>query len=158
MVWVLLLILWPVVEVFVAIKVAEAIGVLLTLLLIAASWPVGSWALRSRGRAAVRRLSAALAEGRAPAAEVLDGALGLAGGLALLIPGFVTDLLGLALLLPPTRAALRTAIARHLRSTLLLRAIRFGAGAATGYDDVESTAVDVDQPSLERRRPQLPAA
>ena len=51
----LLLILWPVAEVYVAIKVAEAIGVAAMLLLLIAGWPVGSWALRSQGRAAWRR-------------------------------------------------------------------------------------------------------
>ena len=71
----LLLVLWPIAELFVAIKVAEAIGVLLTVLLLVAGWPVGSGCLRSEGRAAWRRLSAAIAAGRPPGREVIDGAL-----------------------------------------------------------------------------------
>lgn len=46
--WLLLLILWPIAELFVAYQVAEAIGFLWMLLLIIASWPIGSWAMRSR--------------------------------------------------------------------------------------------------------------
>ena len=85
---VLLLILWPVAELFVLIKVAEAIGVLYAILLLVVSWPLGTWVLRSQGRAAWRRLSAAVAAGRSPGREVLDGALVLIGGLLLIVPGF----------------------------------------------------------------------
>ena len=53
---VLVLVLWAAAELFVAIKVADAIGVLATVVLLLLSWPIGSWALRSRGRAAWRRL------------------------------------------------------------------------------------------------------
>ena len=77
----LLLILWPIAELFVAIKVAEAIGVLAMLLLLIVTWPVGGWVLRSQGRAAWRRLSAAVSAGRSPGREVLDGALIMIGGL-----------------------------------------------------------------------------
>src|ERR1700759_530798 len=110
----LLLILWPVAELFVAIKVAEAIGVLLTVILIVAGWPVGMWLTKTQGRAAWRRLSAAVDAGRPPGREVIDGALVLVGGILLIVPGFITDVLGL-LLLAPTRALARTAIARNFQ-------------------------------------------
>ena len=77
-------IIWLLAELFVAIKVAEAIGVGYMLLLLIVSWPLGAWALRSQGRAAWRRLSAAVSEGRSPGREVLDGALVLLGGLLLI--------------------------------------------------------------------------
>jgi UPF0716 protein FxsA len=155
MLWFLLLILWPIAELFVAIKVAEAVGVLAMLLLLVASWPVGSWAIRSQGRVAMRRMSTAINEGRAPGREVLNGALVLLGGALLIIPGFITDVLGLVLLLPPTRAGFRTLIARNVRNRMVVRAVSFGAG--TRRYDVDSTAVDVDQPSIDPRPPQLPA-
>src|ERR1700735_583902 len=62
---VLFFILWPLAELFVLVKVAEAIGVLYAILLLLVSWPVGTWVLRSEGRAARRPLSAAGAAGRA---------------------------------------------------------------------------------------------
>lgn len=144
----LLLILWPVAEVLVAIKVAEAIGVLAMLLLVIASWPIGSWALRSRGRAAWRRLSDAVALGRAPGREALDGALILLGGMLLIIPGFITDAIGLVLMLPPTRALMRGLVLRNLQSRVVVGATRF-TRRPRPYD-VDSTATDLDQPRLQR--------
>jgi UPF0716 protein FxsA len=143
----LLLIIWPVAEVYVAIKIAEAIGVVAMLLLLVAGWPLGSWALRSQGGAAWRRLADALAERRAPGREVLDGVLILLGGILLIIPGFITDALGVVLMLPPARALLRGALGRSLLSRLTVRAARSGPGARS-YD-VDSTATDLEQPRLQ---------
>jgi UPF0716 protein FxsA len=143
---VLLLLLWALAEIFVLIKVAEAIGVVYAILLLVLSWPVGTWALRSQGRAAWRRLSAAVAAGRSPGREVLDGALVLIGGLLLIIPGFISDVLGLLALLPPTRALLRRPLARNLQSRFVVGATRFTR--TTPPYDVDSTATDLDQPQL----------
>lgn len=144
----LFLILWPLAELFVLIKVAEAIGVLCAILLLLVSWPVGSWALRSQGGAAWRRLSAAVAAGRSPTREVLDGALVLIGGLLLIIPGFISDVFGLLALLPPTRALLRRPLARNLQNRFVIGATRF-TRARPSYD-VDSTATDFDPPQLPR--------
>jgi len=146
MLFVLGLILWAAAELFVAIRVADAIGVLATVLLLLVTWPIGSWVLRSQGRAAWRRLGAAVAEGRSPGGEVLDGVLILLGGLLLIVPGFLSDVLGLVALLPPTRALLRGQLGRHIQSRFVVRATRF-TGASGPYD-VDSTATDVDQPQL----------
>ena len=62
----LLLLIWPLAELFVAILVAEAIGVFYTVLLLIASVPLGIWALRAQGGAAWRRLTAAVAGGPDP--------------------------------------------------------------------------------------------
>ena len=142
----LLLIAWPVAEVYVAIRVAEAIGVLWMLLALIVSWPVGTWALRSEGRAAWRRLGDAVALGRPPGREVLDGSLILLGGLLLIVPGFITDALGVFLLLPPTRAFVRRGLVRNFQSRVVTRATRFTRGRAA-YD-VDSTATDVEPPRL----------
>jgi UPF0716 protein FxsA len=144
----LLLILWPVAELFVAIKVAEAIGVLLTVVLLIASWPLGVSLLRAEGRVAWRRLSAAVAAGRPPAREVLNGALVVVGGVLLIVPGFITDVFGLLLLLPPTRRLARAGIMRNFRSRLVMRATRFGGRPAS--HDVDSTATDIDAARLRR--------
>jgi UPF0716 protein FxsA len=143
-----LLIFWPVAEVLVAIEVARAIGVLPMLLALIASWPIGTWALRTQGAAAWRRLGEAVAASRPPGREVLDGAMILFGGLLLIVPGFITDVLGALLLLRPTRALLRGLVARNLQSRIVVRATRFGRTPAD-YD-VDSTATDIDQPRLRR--------
>jgi UPF0716 protein FxsA len=142
----LLLLAWPIAEVFVAIKVAEAIGVLETLALLIVGWPLGTWAIRSQGRAVWRRLAAAVAEGRAPAREVLDGALVLIGGALLIVPGFITDALGIVFLLPPTRALMRVVLIRNLQSRVLVQAVRYTRRRDPG--DVDGTATDIDQPQL----------
>ena len=144
---VLIPILWMVAELYVAIRVADEIGALYTVLLLIISWPLGAWALRSQGGAAWRRLSAAVAAGRSPGGEVLDGVLILVGGLLLIVPGFLSDVLGAFALLPPTRALLRGRLARHLHSRFVVRATSFGAGSRP-YD-VDSTATDVDQSQLQ---------
>ncbi len=69
-----------------------------------------------------------------------------ARGLLLIVPGFLSDVLGAIALLPPTRALLRGQLARHVQSRFVVQATRF-AGASGPYD-VDSTATDVDQPQL----------
>lgn len=144
----LALILWPIAEIYVVVKVAEALGVLITILLLIASWPVGRWALRSQGRAAWRRLGDAVAAGRRPGPEVLDGALILAGGVLMLVPGFITDALGALLLLGPSRRVMRALLARNLQSRLVVRAARAGREPRPDPYDVDSTATDVEPPRL----------
>jgi UPF0716 protein FxsA len=146
MIVVLVFVLWAALELFVAIKVADAIGVLATVVLLLLSWPLGSWALRSQGRAAWQRLGAAVSAGRSPGREVLDGALVLIGGVLLIVPGFIADVLGVLALLPPTRALMRRGLTRNLQRRLVVIATRF-TGAPRPYD-VDSTATDVDQPQL----------
>jgi UPF0716 protein FxsA len=164
MVWFILLVVWPLAELFVIVKISEAIGFLFMLLLLLISWPIGSWIIRHEGRAAWRRLQQALAVGRSPTNEVLDGALVLFGGLLLLVPGFITDTIGLLILLPPSRALARRVAARNYRSVWLNRIVGFvnwsdigsgrgprrpgGPQGPTGYD-ADSTAVDIDNPQLE---------
>lgn len=142
----LFLIGWFAAELFVVIEVAGAIGVGATILLLILSWPLGAWALKTQGRAAWRRLSEAVAAGRSPGREVLDGALILIGGLLLIVPGFISDVFGVLALLPPTRALLRGQLGRHLQSRFVVTATQFGS-AAQPYD-VDSTATDVDQAQL----------
>jgi UPF0716 protein FxsA len=144
---VLIPIIWLLAELFVAIKVGETIGVLYMLLLLIVSWPLGTWALRSEGRAAWRRLRVAVSAGRSPGREVLDGVLVLIGGLLLIVPGFLSDLVAICALFPPTRSLLRGRLARHLHSRFVVSATRFG-GAGAPYD-VDSTATDVDQSRLQ---------
>ena len=149
----------PILEIYVIIQVGEAIGVLPTIALLIFDSIVGTWLMRSQGRQVWARFTAAMAEGRPPAREVLDGALVMAGGALQLAPGFVTDGFGLLLLAPPTRAFVRRAIVRRVARH---GAVRLGAWAAgrrpsqggpartpgdSGYD-VEGTAYEDD----ERRR------
>jgi UPF0716 protein FxsA len=104
----------PILEIYVIIQVGEAIGALPTVGLLLADSLVGAALMRAQGRAVWRRFRLALAEGRVPGREVLDGALVLLGGALQLAPGFVTDVFGLLLVLPPSRAVVRRTLVRRL--------------------------------------------
>lgn len=143
----LLFIVVPIVELYVILQVGQAIGVLPTIAVLIADSVLGSMLMRSQGRAVWRRFNDAIAAGRPPAREVADGALVIFGGALLLTPGFVTDVTGLLLLLPPTRAVVRRVLVRRLAARVVTRPASHGrAGprrAPEGYD-VEGTATEVD--------------
>ncbi len=152
---VLLLLGVSVAEIYVLIQVGQAIGALPTVALLVLDSILGSALLRAQSRAVWRRFNTALAERRAPAREVADGALVMMGGALLISPGFVTDIAGVLMLVPPTRAVIRRALVRRLTRGVAGRdrAARGGRGAGTRHAyDVEGTAVDVDP----RPAPRLP--
>lgn len=97
----------PVAEIYVIIQVGQLIGVAPTIALMLLSAVVGAYLLRSQGRQAWRRFNETMAQRRVPAREVFDGAMIIFGGALLLTPGFLTDILGITLLLPPGRAVVR---------------------------------------------------
>jgi len=144
---VLLFIAVPIAELAVIIQVGQAIGVWWTIGLLLADSILGAMLMRAQGRAAWRRFNEAVQAGRVPAREVLDGALVIFGGALLLTPGFLTDILGLILLIPPSRALVRRILARRLT----LRVVT-GASRPPRASDVEGTAVDVDPDRIEHRR------
>lgn len=92
--------------------VARFIGVPLTIGLVLATSVLGGWLLRREGIRAWRALRSASVDGRPLGGEVSDGLLGLLGGILLVVPGFLTDLVGLALLLPPVRRGARVGVRR----------------------------------------------
>lgn len=97
------LVLLVVVEIVAIVAVAQWIGIGWTLLALLGLSLLGALLLRQQGAKAWRAFSGAVAEGRPPAREALDGVLILVGALLIALPGFVSDVLGLLCLLPPTR-------------------------------------------------------
>lgn len=94
----------PVVEIWVILEIGGFLGLVPTLGIIVITAMVGAALARRQGFAAVQQLQASLAEGRQVGRSLVEAALILAAGITLLTPGFVTDAVGLALLLPPLRA------------------------------------------------------
>src|SRR5438874_9582765 len=92
-------------EIVAFVLVANWIGIGWTILLVLATSLLGGWLLRREGLRAWRAFREVAESGRPPGAEVSRGLLGLGGAMLLAVPGFITDLVGLALLLPPVRAA-----------------------------------------------------
>ncbi len=114
----ILFLIVPVIEIYLLIKVGSLIGAVptvATLLLISLA---GAWLVRHQGFRVLGRIQAELSQGRLPAAEMLDGALVLVGGVLLLTPGFFTDFLGLFFLIPVTRAVIKQALGIWLQRRL----------------------------------------
>ncbi|HEX5615875.1 MAG TPA: FxsA family protein [Acidimicrobiia bacterium] len=105
----------PVVELYVIVAVGQQIGVLETLLLMVVVSLVGAWLAKHEGFWVLRRIREQIDQGRVPTDELIDGALVLSAGLLLLTPGFVTDVVGIVALFPPTRAVLRAFVRRRIR-------------------------------------------
>jgi UPF0716 protein FxsA len=122
----------PIVELYVIIQVGQAIGVVPTLFLLLLSAVLGTFLLRTQGRAVWRRFNEALNERRVPHREVLDGVLVIFGGALLLTPGFVTDIVGILFLLPPSRAGIRG----FLSKLFIGRVALSGRAAYWGYNRV----------------------
>jgi UPF0716 protein FxsA len=141
----------PIAELYVILKVGDAIGWQWTLLILAVDSILGTLLMRSQGRAVWQRFQSAVQAGRVPHREVIDGALVIFGGAFLITPGFLTDIIGILLLLPPTRAVIRRLLIRRGGRLLGFTAgTRRGGGPPPSAEwDVEGTAVEHDPRRLE---------
>jgi UPF0716 protein FxsA len=122
------------VEIFVLIQVGQAIGVLSTFALLLLVGLLGAWIVKREGRRVWVALRTGVESGRMPARELLDGALILIGGALLLAPGFVTDIVGLILVLPPTRPLARVVAGWFIGRRVDVQVRRLTGGAVSGRD------------------------
>lgn len=109
----------PLLEIYVLIQVGQVIGPWWTILLLVLDSILGTWLIRREGSRAWRALRTALESGRMPGRELADGALILVGGTLMISPGFVTDALGMVLILPLTRPLARRLLAQVVSRRLL---------------------------------------
>jgi UPF0716 protein FxsA len=123
----------PLLEVAVFIQVGGAIGIWPTIAATIVTALAGSLLLRAQGLAALTRARAQMDQGQLPAREMFEGLCLVLAGALLLVPGFVTDALGLLLFFPPLRELLRLLIARHI-----------AAKAARGEARVFVDGVEID--------------
>lgn len=105
----------PFLELFVILQVGGAIGALNTVGLLILVSAVGAWLVKREGLSVLRRAQARVQSGGVPATELIDGVLILFAGALLLTPGFLTDVVGVLLLVPPVRAGLRAGTTNALR-------------------------------------------
>lgn len=119
--WLLLVafVVVPLVEIFVLIQVGQVIGPWWTIALLVLDSIIGSWLIRREGGRAWSALRQAIEGGRMPARELADAGLILVGGTLMLSPGFVTDAVGLLLILPVTRPFARRLLTRVVERRLL---------------------------------------
>ena len=99
----LLFTLVPIVELYLLIRIGARIGAGTTIAVILITGVVGAYLARMQGFSAVRNIKRALEEGRMPGNEILHGIMVLLGAVTLITPGFLTDFIGLTLLIPATR-------------------------------------------------------
>lgn len=105
----------PFLEIYFLLKIGSIIGVFPTVLMVVFTAVLGAWLLRRQGLSTLQRFQNSLAQGQVPALEMIEGAILLVGGALLLTPGFFTDAIGFACLIPFTRNKMATfIIEKHL--------------------------------------------
>lgn len=141
------LIAWPILEIYVFIQVGEWLGWLNAVLLFIGAGAAGLWLMRAEGLSLLLRARQQMQNGVAPVDEAFDALCLVAGGMLLLLPGFLSDVAALTLFLPPTRAALKRMLGRHT----IVRTAGYGDPRRGGADMViEGEFEDVSTASGER--------
>jgi UPF0716 protein FxsA len=146
-----LLVVVPIIEIAVLIAIGQVIGAAWTILLVLATSALGGWLLRREGGRAWRAFQTDLAEGRPPGNTATDGLLVLIGGIFMLVPGFVSDIIGGLLIVAPTRRVARALVLRaysHRISPAAAMSLfgprrvraRYGQPHPTGEQDVRQSA------------------
>jgi UPF0716 protein FxsA len=113
-----LFLLVPIAELAVIVRVSDTIGLGNTLLLLVVVSITGAWLVKREGLGVVRRVQERTARYEMPGDELLDGFLILLAGALMLTPGFLTDVVGLVFLVPPSRAVVRAFLRRRLRGRI----------------------------------------
>jgi UPF0716 protein FxsA len=141
--------LYLVVEIVALVALVSAIGIGWTLLVLLAGAVVGLWLARREGLRAAQAVASAVSSGRVAHSEMSDGLLVAAGGVLLFVPGIVTDVLGLLLLFPPTRAIARRRFVKAVEeSTPELRTLRIRSNS-TVVDGEVVDPTDAAHPVIE---------
>lgn len=139
----------PIAELYVILQVGDAIGAVPTILILAADSVLGSVLLRTQGRSVWRRFNETMAGGKLPHRELQDGVAVIFGGAFLITPGFLTDVVGLLLLLPPSREVIRRLVIRQISRRMSRRAS--GSTVEGSATTVEGTATEYEEPERARR-------
>ena len=149
----LLFLVIPIAELYVLVQVSQEIGVLNSLALLVLISIGGAWLAKWAGIGVLNRLRETVQAGRVPSAEVVDGFLVLLAAALMLTPGFLTDMVAVLLLLPPTRAVVRGILLRRFRDRAQIyvtggRAAHtfFTRGRNSGVTDVDGWDSSTRQP------------
>lgn len=155
---VLVLVVAPLVELYAIIQVAHVIGGWNTIGLLLIMGLVGGWLLKQQGLSVLGRISESVQAGRSPDRHLVDGLLILIAGALMLAPGFVSDVVGFLLLIPPTRAVVRAPILKRFQQGRVgvfagnTRGGRFvGTFRVSGSDVYDVSGRDTDRPGDDRR-------
>ncbi|WP_331372669.1 FxsA family protein [Sinorhizobium chiapasense] len=142
----------PLAEIASFVIVGREVGLLMTLLLVFLSGAVGIALLRIQGFEVFRRVQESARAGRDPGREVLEGALVFVAAILLIVPGFISDIIGLILFLPPVRRAIATFL--QTRMTIVTAGTGFyrsGPGGREGRAGPRVIDLDEDEFSREKK-------
>ena len=146
---ILIFILLSLIDLVLLLRIGQEIGFWTTLWLVVLTSVAGIALAKRQGLRTIANLNADLAAGRAPTTAMADGALILSAAALLFTPGFLTDVLGLALLIPPIRRVLRNVLTRWFQRRIIVNgfpgfASRQDGGVGTG--DISSDAASPLRP------------
>lgn len=141
----LLLLTVPLVEIYVLIEVGQSIGTATTVALVIFTAVLGAWLLRWQGLHTLARVQAALQRNELPAIELIEGLLLIITGVLLLTPGFVTDAIGFACLIPTVRRGFALSLVNRVIVTRV-RGDASGDRTIDGEYRVEEDRKPLDRP------------
>ncbi len=140
---ILLFTILPALELILLIKVGAAIGAWQTVVLVILIGATGAWLARYQGFVTLMRIQESLNRGVMPNAELMDGMMILTGGVLLLTPGFITDIFGILLLVPISRALIKVLLRRKFQDMIARGTVvqfgtpHFGKGRSGDYEDFD---------------------
>jgi len=109
----LIVLIIPFAEIYLLLQVGGIIGAFPTILLVVFTAVLGAWLLKQQGFVTFQRFQESLARGEIPAYEMIEGSIILVGGALLLTPGFITDIIGFACLIPQSRKIIAQYVIEH---------------------------------------------
>ncbi|MBF0123013.1 MAG: FxsA family protein [Candidatus Omnitrophica bacterium] len=144
----LLFVAFPVAEVIVLGKVISRIGFGDTMILLLFSAVFGAYLAKLQGKATLIRVQQALAEGRVPTSEMIDGLMIFLGGILFIIPGFISDILGFFLLFPVTRWCAKWIFLRNVKSAYGARSARGEVPQPKSYEGFSARKGDAEDAEI----------
>lgn len=121
----LLFVAVPLLDLFVLLRVGTVLGFWPTVGLVLLTGAIGAALARAQGLRTIGKIHSELAAGRIPAEQLADGAMILLAAALLVTPGFLTDMVGVALLIPPIRRVFRKALERQFGKAVVMTQVRF---------------------------------
>ena len=143
----ILFIIVPLVELYLLAIVGGRVGLPATILLVVLTGAWGAYLAKSQGLSILAKIQFETSAGRVPTAELLDGLLVLIGGVVLLTPGLLTDLVGFLLMVPSFRAIIRNRVkakfAAQIRGFKMKSSDRMGAQTSEDKINKNDDIIDV---------------
>jgi UPF0716 protein FxsA len=141
----------PLVELCLVLLLGQYLGIAWTLTFIIGTGILGTWLARTQGLSTYRRIQQELSQGRMPTDSLIDGALILLAGVLLISPGVLTDLVGILLMIPPTRILFRRQLIAWFKRNFKIHTLVPGP-RASGDGVVDSYATETKSEQVESRR------